>query len=468
MHEKNSTVHTPTSSSLHTDQHDKGCTLLWLRHDLRIQDQPTLQVAVQAAQSKGHTLLAVYFFEPRFEASDHYGTPRMGVYRAQFILETLSSLQQQFRSLGGDLLVLHADPSEELLKIARFFKVEAVYASHHVADEEVKQESLVAYQLNKLNVPLCLCWSHTLFSQSQLPFPLGDLPDIYTQFRKKIERYTHVSKALSSPQSLPQAPPLHTSSWSCQLHALKHYWQDQLDQYGVRDKRGPLLHQGGSLAGEQRLDDYFWQSRSIEQYKETRNGLIGDRYSTQLSPWLSVGALSPKWIWHETLRYEDERIANDSTYWVRFELLWREYFQWVAYLYGAALFKPFGLSAHLQRSSPKLGRADFKLFHQWANGDTGNHFIDANMRELNLTGFMSNRGRQNVASYLIHDLGVDWRMGAGYFESKLIDYDPASNWGNWAYIAGVGNDPRPQRKFNTRSQANRYDANGEYRSLWLN
>ena len=100
-------------------------------------------------------------------------------------------------------------------------------------------------------------------------------------------------------------------------------------------------------------------------------------------------------------------------------------------------------------------------------GETGNDFVDANMKELNQTGFMSNRGRQNVASYLVHDLGVDWRMGAGYFESKLIDYDPASNWGNWAYIAGVGNDPRPQRKFNTRGQAERYDAKAEYRNLWL-
>jgi deoxyribodipyrimidine photo-lyase len=88
------------------------------------------------------------------------------------------------------------------------------------------------------------------------------------------------------------------------------------------------------------------------------------------------------------------------------------------------------------------------------------------MRELAATGFMSNRGRQNVASYLVHDLGVDWRWGAAYFEQQLIDYDPASNWGNWAYIAGVGNDPRPNRKFNTRSQAERYDPEGRYVAVW--
>jgi deoxyribodipyrimidine photo-lyase len=89
------------------------------------------------------------------------------------------------------------------------------------------------------------------------------------------------------------------------------------------------------------------------------------------------------------------------------------------------------------------------------------------MNELRLTGFMSNRGRQNVASYFCHDLKLDWRIGAAYFEQQLIDYDECSNWGNWAYIAGVGNDPRPDRNFNIEKQATVYDKNKSYRKLWL-
>jgi deoxyribodipyrimidine photo-lyase len=88
------------------------------------------------------------------------------------------------------------------------------------------------------------------------------------------------------------------------------------------------------------------------------------------------------------------------------------------------------------------------------------------MLELAQTGFMSNRGRQNVASYLVHDLNIDWRWGAAYFESQLIDNDFTSNWGNWMYVAGVGNDPR-FRKFNTKLQADRYDAENQYRKMWL-
>ncbi len=109
-----------------------------------------------------------------------------------------------------------------------------------------------------------------------------------------------------------------------------------------------------------------------------------------------------------------------------------------------------------------------KLLNTWVNGTTSVDFIDANMRELQLTGFMSNRGRQNVASYLCNDLKLDWRFGAAYFEQQLIDYDVCSNWGNWAYLAGVGNDPRENRYFNIEKQAQDYDKNKAYRNLWLN
>ena len=89
------------------------------------------------------------------------------------------------------------------------------------------------------------------------------------------------------------------------------------------------------------------------------------------------------------------------------------------------------------------------------------------MRELQLTGFMSNRSRQNVASHFVHELGMDWRIGAQYFEALLVDYDVYSNWGNWAYVAGVGNDPRENRRFNIAHQAQTYDPEGAYQKLWL-
>ena len=115
-----------------------------------------------------------------------------------------------------------------------------------------------------------------------------------------------------------------------------------------------------------------------------------------------------------------------------------------------------------QKTSPNE-----ELLNRWINGETESDFVNANMLELKHTGFMSNRGRQNVASYLCNDLKLDWRYGAAYFEQQLIDYDVCSNWGNWAYVAGVGNDPRKDRYFNVVKQANDYDKEGVYRKLWL-
>ncbi|RYF74998.1 MAG: cryptochrome DASH, partial [Cytophagaceae bacterium] len=162
------------------------------------------------------------------------------------------------------------------------------------------------------------------------------------------------------------------------------------------------------------------------------------------------------------------RIANDSTYWLIFELIWRDFFRFVALRFGSRLFKPGGIKHVLK----KQWKHDVDLFRQWANGETGIPFVDANMRELNASGFMSNRGRQNVASFLVNDLGLDWTWGAAYFESLLVDYDPCSNWGNWNYVAGVGNDPREApngqpRYFNIYSQATRYDEQGLFVKHWL-
>ena len=153
--------------------------------------------------------------------------------------------------------------------------------------------------------------------------------------------------------------------------------------------------------------------------------------------------------------------ANDSTYWLVFELIWRDYFRFVAMKYGSRIFhrkalKPDSANRGTQRPA----------FEAWKEGRTKDAFVNANMKELARTGFMSNRGRQNVASYLVHDLGIDWRMGASWFEHMLLDYDPASNAGNWIYVAGVGNDPRPNRKFNTQRQAEMYDGDGKYQTLW--
>ncbi len=145
-----------------------------------------------------------------------------------------------------------------------------------------------------------------------------------------------------------------------------------------------------------------------------------------------------------------------------FELRWRDYFRFVALKYDDALFRPSGI-----QGIEIPWEHDWDRFERWQKGETGFPLVDANMRELAATGFMSNRGRQNVASFLTKNLGIDWRMGAEWFESRLVDYDVCSNYGNWNYTAGVGNDARGFRYFNIPKQSKDYDAKGHYVKHWL-
>jgi deoxyribodipyrimidine photo-lyase len=230
------------------------------------------------------------------------------------------------------------------------------------------------------------------------------------------------------------------------------------------DCRAAFNFKGGETEGKKRVNNYFFETHSISTYKMTRNELIGENYSTKFSPWLALGCLSPRFVYAEVKKYEVENGSNESTYWVIFELLWRDFFAFMMEKYPTEFFKQKGINNTI--STTNTHRID--LFKKWQDGQTANDFINANMMELNLTGFMSNRGRQNVASYLCHDMKLDWRYGAAYFEEQLIDYDVSSNWGNWAYIAGVGNNPRGVSVFNVNKQANDYDKNKSYRSLWLN
>ena len=297
-----------------------------------------------------------------------------------------------------------------------------------------------------------------LYYTSDLPFPITQTPDVFTQFRKETERMTPVREPIATPKKVPMVEGADIDPGDLPT----------LADFGiappVADVRAAIDWQGGETAGLDRLAYYLFETQAISTYKETRNGLIGSDYSTKFSAWLAQGCLSPKHIYAEVKAYEAKNGSNDSTYWVIFELLWRDFFRLMGKKHGNRIFHKHGFRDS-GADHPEWSQ-DAGLFQRWVDGQTGTPFVDANMREIARTGFMSNRGRQNVASYLVKDLKLDWRMGAEYFEHMLIDYDVTSNWCNWNYVAGVGTDPRENRYFNILSQTERYDPQGEYVKLW--
>ena len=284
----------------------------------------------------------------------------------------------------------------------------------------------------------------------------SDLPEVFSKFRRTAEKKMTHGHSRPTPTTL------------CGIPLPRTFDRGGIDrsELGINesgtDPRAVMPFEGGEAHGLERVRNWIHEGDHLKSYKETRNGLLGEAYSSKFSPWLATGALSSRTVSEETFAYEEKRLANESTYWLRFELLWREFFRLHLLKHGARLFHragPAGIALTY--------RNDPDQFEAWKSGTTGIPFVDANMRELSATGFMSNRGRQIVASFLSKNLDIDWRWGARWFEHCLIDYCPAANWGNWAYAAGVGADPRGFRGFDVMKQARNYDPKGEYVAHWL-
>ncbi len=429
------------------------CAIVWFKTDLRLHDNEALTEALKTADE----IYPVYIFDERiFKDTSRLGFRKTSAFRAQFIIESVFDLKNSLKEKGIDLIVKIGKPEIEIPEIARQLKSSWVFGLMERLPEEAEVQNLLEKNLWAIGQELRLFRGKMLYYTQDLPFPVAHTPDTFTAFRKEVEKITPIRFPLPSPDSF---KPWSTDIDCGQLPSLADF-SLELPEF---DSRSALIFKGGESEAMKRLNYYLWDSKLLSSYEETRNGLIGGDFSTKLSAWLAQGCISPKLIYAEIQKYEKVHGANKSTYWLYFELLWRDYFRLIGKKFGKKIFSKSGIFD----KKPKTNKQNKALFKAWADGKCGQPFIDANMTELKISGFMSNRGRQNVASYLVNDLKLNWQLGAEYFESQLIDYDPTSNWVNWLYIAGLGNDPREDRYFNPQTQSRRYDPQAAYMKLWL-
>jgi deoxyribodipyrimidine photo-lyase len=431
----------------------KTTAIVWFRNDLRVHDNEALTEAFQRAQY----VVPVYVFDDRvIMGKTSHGFDKTGNFRTKFIIEAVADLRKSLKALGADLVILRGKPEEEVFKLAKDLKSSWVYCNRERTHEELTVQDRLEHSLWSVGQELRYARGKMLYHTADLPFPVSQVPDTFTAYRKEIENIVPVRKPFDRPPYL-----YFPSDLSIELGEVP-----TLSDFGkIEVKSNALENQkliGGETAALEQLNTYFWKLKLAHTYKDTRDQLLGWDFSTKFSAWLAHGCLSPKMIYATLKDYEDKVQKNESTYWIYFELLWRDYFRLMGKKYGNRIFKPSGI-----RDVSVNRNIDWNAFNLWARGETGQEFIDANMIQLNTTGFMSNRGRQNVASYLVKHLNVDWLMGAEYFESLLIDYDPCSNYGNWNYLASIGNDPREDRVFNPVTQAKKYDPNGSFVKQWL-
>ncbi|MBE5322203.1 DASH family cryptochrome [Pedobacter sp. MR2016-19] len=417
--------------------------LVWFRNDLRLHDNEMLVEAI----AKSDSILPVYILDRRSFGETKYGTLKTGNIRAQFILESVLGLRTALKQIGGNLLIAEGNPEDIIPQLVQEYEITEVYHHREVAREETHVSTLVENALWKLRVNLKHFIGHTLYNKEDLPFPIKDIPDAFNQFKKKIERDSIIKPCFAAPDRINVAEVIDWGTLSS-LADLNLIPQQ-------KDQRSDFEFVGGEAEGLAHLQKVIV---AMQQAATTKNLIL----ASKLSAWLAMGSLSPRKVYWEIKKMEGIPNTKAMFNHILLGLLWRDYFRFMFKKYGNTFFSPDGFGSQ--------GLIDIANeqdnFSKWKNAQTGFAVVDAVMTELNQTGFISNIARQTAALYLINNLEVSWVFGAAYFEEKLIDYNPASNWGNWANIAGVGNDQKSKSVFDLDKNIKNLDPKGNYSLTW--
>ena len=475
------TLSTTSESDAMATSSPRTRVIVWFRNDLRLLDNAVVaRAAALRGQSDAAEVVPVYVFDETFFKTSKRGLARFGAGRGKFTIECVDDLKRALRGVGSDLLVRCGKTEDVIteLTLTGANDKTIVLTQTEVTSEEtdmdraVERASKERARSGGASASMERLWGSTLYHADDLPYDfaggLHDLPDVFTPFRNKVESKCSVRAVVPAPTAnalgsvpasvagldwMPEPKDLPFASAEIAL-ACERWLKDGADERSV------LEFKGGESQALARVKYYLWDSDLLATYFETRNGMLGGDYSTKLAPWLALGCVSPRYVVSEIRRYESARVENKSTYWVIFELIWRDFFKFFALKHGNKIF-------HLDGTANRTAswKSDEKILKAWKTGTTGYPLIDANMRELAATGFMSNRGRQNVASWLALDAGVDWRHGADWFEHHLLDYDTASNWGNWCAAAGMTGGRI--NRFNIAKQTKDYDPSGDYVKRWI-
>jgi deoxyribodipyrimidine photo-lyase len=400
-----------------------GSSILWFRQDLRLHDNEALLEAIRNADQ----LIPVYIIDP------HHAS--FSTHHVRFLIESLTDLRNQLRALGSDLLVRIGSPEQVLYQLALDTKSQWVYCNRERTRDEVEIQDKLEKNLWTIGRELRYTRGKMLYYTLDLPFPVTQCPDTFVAFKKEVEHFIPVRKPLEKPTALPPLPSGLDVGRIPELHEL----------VNITSENKSTKFIGGETVGLKVLDSMITHPKSASL----------DDENEPLSPWISMGCLSPKLVFDKSF----SMVSRGEG--VRLHLLYRDYLRLMGKKYGDLIFFKSGI----------MGRKvhfvnDEEALLKWKQGKTGVDIIDAAMHQLNLTGWMPDVLRRLTANYFINVLRLDWRSGAAYFESQLIDYDPCSNWVSWLNLSGFGPDSREDRTIHYDLAGKKLDPEGTYIASW--
>ena len=405
--------------------------IVWLRRDLRTHDHPALSAAAASCER----VVPLFVLDQRLLDGRFASGPRTA-----FMLGCLRELDQQLQALGGGLCVRAGKPEEVLPQLAEQLGASEVYWTSDVSPFALERDRKVTEALTALGV-------------EAVPSPGNFCADVSLPRTKNGKPFSVFTPFWKAERELPRRPVLPAPT------ALR--LPDGLDcgELPATPQLGEQLPepfcQPGEPAAREALET--WLDGPVDSYAELHDNLSGG--TSDLSPWLRWGCISAR----ETEQRAQERGGEGAEAFVR-QLAWRDFYAHVLLMF------PQNIKLEYQEKFRKLEWVDDEQgFTAWCEGQTGYPLIDAGMRQLAATGWMHNRARMVVGSFLTKDLHIDWRRGEAWFEQRLLDAEPSQNNGNWQWIASTGVDPAPyfRRLFNPILQQQRFDPDGDYVRRWV-
>lgn len=414
---------------------NKRRAILWFRHDLRWHDNE----AIQAVSRNADEIIPVYIFDERLFFGWQRGPyPRIFRTRLQFIIESIRDLRQNLRNRGSELYIRIGKTEDILFNLADRYGSAGVFCNRERMPWEVRTQDALELKLWSIGQELYYFRGKMLFHTADLPFPIARMPDLFSTFRKEMDQIVSVRQPID--MSEVELPLPDTDLDPGDIPGLGDFGYDT-------EYENPVFH-GGETAG------MAWTEKKLAEVAEGYSGPL------MISPWLSNGNISSKWVYHKINGLPDsaEEIKNN----LRRNLILRDYYRLIGKRSPEALFREGGF----RDDSSEVGTWDDSAVLSWMRGETGEEIVDAAMHCLFFTGYIDHQKRKAVAQYLLEEMGLHWQLGAGYFESVSLDYDPCSNYGNWQRQAGISPDLKSRHSVNLETLADQVDATGEFRDRW--
>lgn len=422
--------------------------LFWHRRDLRLTDNWGLAQAYQHSSK----VVGVFCFDPNLLEQDDIAPVRIA-----YLLGCLQALQASYQALGSQLLLLQADPVQAIPAIATTLRATHVAWNQDVEPYARSRDAQVAAALQEQGIATSQTWDHLMHPPDAIATGTGTPYTVYTPFWKNWS-----SHPKAAPSDRPTALQGLTADEQAQAEQAGCFAQLPTGKALGFPWAGDLLIKPGEAAAQKMLDEFC--DRALTAYAEQRNfpGIAG---TSQLSAALKLGAIGIRTLWQAAsdvaAQARSEEALTSIRTWQQ-ELAWREFYHHALYHFPELAQGPYN-----RTFTDFPWENNEEHFQAWCAGRTGYPIVDAAMRQLNETGWMHNRCRMIVASFLTKDLLIDWQWGEKYFMQHLIDGDLASNNGGWQWSASCGMDPKPLRIFNPASQASKFDPEADYIRQWL-